>query len=474
MASIESIQGAVCIICGVALILLEIGYLITGTEKGGKLWNDFSDGRYYKPWGNTWGSLARPVVINPSRREMTELSEAKALSQRAAYSDMFGFQHTMNGISHTEQETSLLRTRLYSRLLQVRGPTNLKVIYPTLQKQLETVLLQQLEKGKLNADGSLSIRLAPTIRTMSSRLMAQLFFGENAATDETFAESLLAYSADMVRCMAVFQFFPRYLTKHVHKLITRNGRAMHFLQNRFKKMMAGNDGEMHNTILRDMVELTREQNSQYWTVGVISQSLLGIWFAASHQPWMNLDFVLLELAQRPEWQAQLREEIGDHSRLDYQALVQLPYLDSFIKETVRMNPLDNYAIRRKALQNYHFANGGWLIRTGVVACVSAIDILRNKDVYPNPDEWDGNRFVTTTSPVQGSKFSDVSEHFPTWGFGALACPGRFHAALVMKIILAHIVSHYELTLESKGRTKFMWESFTLPYDSTRVSLKKID
>jgi hypothetical protein len=32
----------------------------------------------------------------------------------------------------------------------------------------------------LTPPGSLSIRLAPTIRTMSSRLMAQLFFGENA------------------------------------------------------------------------------------------------------------------------------------------------------------------------------------------------------------------------------------------------------------------------------------------------------
>lgn len=90
-----------------------------------------------------------------------------------------------------------------------------------------------------------------------------------------------------------------------------------------------------------MVQLTREQNSQYWTPDVLSQSMLGIWFAASHQPWMNLDFVLLELAQRPEWQAQLREEIGDHSQLDYQTLDQLPCLDSFIKETVRMNPLDN-------------------------------------------------------------------------------------------------------------------------------------
>lgn len=88
MAIIESIQTALCFVFGAALIILEIWYLVTGTEKGGKLWNDFTNGKYYKPWGNTWGSLARPVVINPSRREMTELSEAKVLSQRAAYSDV--------------------------------------------------------------------------------------------------------------------------------------------------------------------------------------------------------------------------------------------------------------------------------------------------------------------------------------------------------------------------------------------------
>lgn len=93
-----------------------------------------------------------------------------------------------------------------------------------------------------------------------------------------------------------------------------------------------------------MLQLATEhnaQNSVYWTYDVMSQSLLGIWFAASHQPWMNLDFILLELAQRVEWQVRLREEIGDYSKLDYQTLDQLPYLDSFIKETVRMNPLDN-------------------------------------------------------------------------------------------------------------------------------------
>jgi len=78
------------------------------------------------------------------------------------------------------------------------------------------------------------------------------------------------------------------------------------------------------------------------------------------------------------------------------------------------------AIRRKAIKPYRFQTGGWLLKQGAIAAVSAIDILRNKDVYPDPHQWNGNRFVEIPSPMQGSKFSDISEYFPTWGFGALA------------------------------------------------------
>ncbi len=43
---------------------------------------------------------------------------------------------------------------------------------------------------------------------------------------------------------------------------------------------------------------------------------------------------------RSEYVEILRKEIGDPSRLDYAKLEKLPLLDSFIKETVRVNPLD--------------------------------------------------------------------------------------------------------------------------------------
>jgi hypothetical protein len=91
--------------------------------------------------------------------------------------------------------------------------------------------------------------------------------------------------------------------------------------------------------MQNMTELT-EGTRDYWTPPILAQSLLGIWFAASHQPWMNLDFVMLELCSHQEYVQLLRDEIGDYSQLNYKQLEELPFLDSFIKETVRLNPLD--------------------------------------------------------------------------------------------------------------------------------------
>jgi len=55
----------------------------------------------------------------------------------------------------------------------------------------------------------------------------------------------------------------------------------------------------------------------------------------------NLHFVLLEFCIRPEYVELVRGEIdGLKGRLDHETICQLPILDSFIKESVRLNPLD--------------------------------------------------------------------------------------------------------------------------------------
>ena len=111
------------------------------------------------------------------------------------------------------------------------------------------------------------------------------------------------------------------------------------------------------TMLHHMIEGAKE--SSYWTHDSLIQAVIGIWFAASHQPWIvcspnlktvkrrltfisikNLHFIFLELCGRPEYVKLIREELADQDSLDYAHLSKLPILDSFIKESARFNPLD--------------------------------------------------------------------------------------------------------------------------------------
>ena len=184
-----------------------------------------------------------------------------------------------------------------------------------------------------------------------------------------------------------------------------------------------------------MPELATE--NKYWTdASLLAQSLLGMWFAAIHQPWMNLDFVLQELCLSKAWQHKLLGELKRCEKLDYHTLQQLPCLDGFIKETVRLNPLDTsklcwleieehmlrvkVAIRRKALQDYTFSGGSPHVPAGRIVCVSSYNLMHDAVHYPCPDEFEPFRFINKETGASTSRFTDVHENFPIWGYGSLA------------------------------------------------------
>ena len=100
---------------------------------------------------------------------------------------------------------------------------------------------------------------------------------------------------------------------------------------------------------------------------------------------------------------------------------------------------------------------------GATVCVSAYDLMHDSETYASPDTFDPTRHA--------GRFVDVSDKFPVWGYGSLACPGRLHAALVMKLVMAKLLQEYDLSLEKPGaRTRWYWETFTMPYQNTRMVL----
>ncbi|GLA02508.1 hypothetical protein AnigIFM60653_001981 [Aspergillus niger] len=426
---------------------------------------DFRDHRYYRPWA------PKPIMIPATKRIMTELSETSVLSQRAVYSDLFGFKHTLNGVDHNEINTR--KSRLLSRVLQVRGPTQFEELYPYLLRNLKTILDAELSSGIT------SIRLALFGETILSRLMGVWFFGENMASDSLLRNALLNHPRQIKACSAAFQLTPRFLAPLVHAIITWRGSAMHLIQDRlFNAITAGIDDldekpEIKKlTLLYHMVDLSAADRS-YWTPERLSQSILGLWLAASHQPWVNLHAILVELCLRPEWQDLLRDEALQNQRNLARNMNELPLLDSFMRETARVNSLDRVAIRRKALTDYSFSSAPLSIAAGSILCVSSYDVARNEHIYPDPEQFDGGRFLTGRCKDTSRKFTDVSENHLIWGYGSLACPGRQHAAFMIKMVVVHIVTNFTLQLADPEAPRWWtWEDFRMPYASTRVLFSK--
>lgn len=89
-----------------------------------------------------------------------------------------------------------------------------------------------------------------------------------------------------------------------------------------------------------MIEETKD-NRGYWTPAAVCQAIMGLWLAASHQPWVNLYIFIYQLCTHPEWQDIIREEFrANGSGMDFDSLENLPLLDSFMRESSRFHCLD--------------------------------------------------------------------------------------------------------------------------------------
>src|SRR5882672_9181049 len=107
-------------------------------------------------------------------------------------------------------------------------------------------------------------------------------------------------------------------------------------------------------------------------------------------------------------------------------------------------------MNRKVLDDYTFSDGT-KIPAGTNLSVSITNTHLNPDNYENPSEFDGFRFckMKDSGDAEGwssKKFDMVatSPQFLGFGHGRQACPGRFFATAVLKMMFAYILVTYDL------------------------------
>lgn len=119
-------------------------------------------------------------------------------------------------------------------------------------------------------------------------------------------------------------------------------------------------------------------------------------------------------------------------------------------------------MKRETLKPFSFSNGT-VIPPEALIFVAGQARHMDPRIYPTPDLFDGFRFsnleeeqqendprASTTNLGSGARFKLVATtpDYLVWGYGRHACSGRFFAALVLKLVLAHVVLRYDVKLES--------------------------
>ena len=132
------------------------------------------------------------------------------------------------------------------------------------------------------------------------------------------------------------------------------------------------------------------------------------------------------------------------------------------------------ALSRVAMEDFTFSNGT-TIPQGTLVAVSLHNAHFNDEVYEDPLRFDGFRFskMREGSAKKVGMVSSSRDHL-VFGHGRHVCPGRYFAACELKLLLAHVVTNYDVKLEVEGvRPPDMWVVTTcVPNPKANVLFRK--
>ena len=190
--------------------------------------------------------------------------------------------------------------------------------------------------------------------------------------------------------------------------------------------------------------------------------------ASVHTTLVRITSVLYDLIAHPQLIEEIRAEIAALSRNDkpaddvhwsQAAYPQLHKLDSVLLESQRLNPPAVLGVRRFFSESHTFSNGVFVPK-GTYVCLPTFNIENDPTLVQNPEEFDGLRSYRlrqrnrddAEGHVPKDAFTSINHSNLGFGYGKGACPGRYFASLMLKVLFVKLLSEYEFRfLPGKGR-----------------------
>ncbi|CCL98915.1 uncharacterized protein FIBRA_00922 [Fibroporia radiculosa] len=363
---------------------------------------------------------------------------------------------------------------------------NLAPLFPDVAEEVR-LAFQELIPAK--DDEWVSVPGYDTIAAVIARASNRVFVGVPLCRNAEYLKLATTFTAEVMKGCTVLAFFPDFLKPLIGPFLPWSRRAirrMHpllrpVIEERLRQREENGDdwSDKPNDLLMWIIDEARRvglnEPIDLWVQGVLVSN-----FTAIHTSTITFTHALFHLAANPEYIKPLREEVEEVIRQENGwtkvSMNKMWKLDSFLKESSRVNGVSGIAVTRIALTDVTLSDGT-LLPMGTVVTAAAASTHLDEENYDKPDIFDPFRFSNMRaeeSEKNRHHYVSTSAEYIGFGHGRHACPGRFFAVNELKIMLATIILYYDVKFADGGkRPDNTWMATTiLPNQTAKVMFRK--
>ncbi len=287
----------------------------------------------------------------------------------------------------------------------------------------------------------------PAIKTLTLELAAESFIGvpwgpEADRINQAFVDMVQASVAPVRHALPFTQ-------------MRRGVKGRAFLVEYFSAEVAKRRAEGGGQDMFSQFATAEREDGTQLPVGEVVDHMNFLMMAAHDTITSSATSLVWLLAKNPEWQAKLRDEVrtldDGQGNIAYDDLPKLELTEMAFREALRMMPpVPN--VPRRALRTFEY--GGYRIPAGTPVGINVHYVHHDAAHWPDPDRFDPMRF--TPEAIK-------SRHKYAWvpfGGGAHMCLGLHFAYMQIKILMAQLLSRYEIEVAPGYEPE--WKPWPIP------------
>ncbi|XP_006458661.1 hypothetical protein AGABI2DRAFT_217430 [Agaricus bisporus var. bisporus H97] len=390
------------------------------------------------------------IVVLTGRQFLDEL--------RKAPDDVLSFRQAMNDVLQTKYTMGKAISEDKYHIETVRSPLtrNINVRFDDIKNEIQESWMTYIPP----TDDWVSFPAYETIMHIVARTSNRYFTGLPLCRDPGYISLQENYTTQVVVAAAVIKVFPDILKPLVGNYMTflpgsvkkATGYLEPIINERLVMIEQGVDWEnMPNDLITWLLETAPEHLR---TVKDLTLRILTINFAAIHTSTTTFTQALYDLACHPECVDELRQEaesvIAEHGWTKA-AMQRMRKVDSFIKESQRMNSNTSLQMHRKVIKDWMLSDGT-VIPAGTIISIANGPMNMEETSFPDSDTFKAFRHSEKRDgegELDSIKYQMValSLDMIVFGHGRHACPGRFFAVNEIKAIFTYCLLNYDVQLD---------------------------